>query len=255
MGLITLGLSQIEVGTVDVTGNMPADGSLAKIGKTYKDTCKLAQAAADATEHYEEGAAAPEVRKKSRKMPILTFSIMDPSVTTLITYVGGENIGTEESPKWGYNGNENVENKAIRVKSEQGLWVDIPNADIEAVINADFSAKGLFMVDFTVTPMAVPTGKKAVHSYPSPGALVVSPTSLSFTSAADATGKTVTATSTGNVTYAAGPSNAEWLTVTKSAKVVTVKVSANANSEARTANVTIIADGKTVLVPVTQAGA
>jgi len=86
-------------------------------------------------------------------------------------------------------------------------------------------------------------------------ALVVSPTSLAFTAAADATGKTITSTSTGNVTYAAAPSDIEWLTVTKSAKVVTVKVSANTNSESRTANVTIIADGITATVPVTQAGA
>ena len=255
MPLITLGLSEIQVGAVDVTGVMPADGSMTKIGKTYKDTCKLAQATADVTEHFEEGMSAPEARKKSKKIPVLTFSLMDPDVNTLINYVGGENIGTAEVPKWGFNGDEEVENKAIRVKSEQGLWVDVPNGDIEAVINSDFSAKGIFLVDFTVSPMSVPVGKKAIHAYPAPSSLVVTPTSLSFTSAADAVGKTITATSTGNVTYAAGPSDAEWLTVTKAAKVVTVKVSANANSESRTANVTIIADGKTILVPVTQAGA
>lgn len=255
MSLITLGLSEIQVGVVDTTGAMPADGSMAKIGKTYKDTCKLSQNAADVTEHYEEGKSAPEVRKKSKKIPALAFSLMDPDVNTLISYVGGDNIGTVEVPKWGFNGDEDVEPKAIRVKSEQGLWVDIPNGDIEAIINSDFSAKGIFLVDFTVTPLAVPTGKKAIQAYAAPSSLVVVPTLLSFTNAADAVGKTITASSTGNVTYAAGPSDAEWLTVTKSAKVVTVKVSANANSEARTANVTIIADGKTILVPVTQAGA
>jgi len=85
--------------------------------------------------------------------------------------------------------------------------------------------------------------------------LDVSPTSLAFTAAADATGKTITANSTASVSYASAPSNSEWLTVTKSGKVVTVKVSANANSESRMANVTVIADGKTAIVPVTQAGA
>jgi hypothetical protein len=78
---------------------------------------------------------------------------------------------------------------------------------------------------------------------------------LSFTNAADSTGQTITATSTGNVTLASKPSADEWLTVTKSGKVVTVKVAANANSESRTANVTIVADGITAVVPVTQAGA
>ena len=132
--------------------------SLAKIGKTYKDTCKIAQDPADVTEHYEEGKAAPEVRKKSRKMPTLTFSIMDACVQDLVDYVGGENVGSE-NPAWGYDGDEVVANKAIKVITEQGLDFEIPNGDIEAVINADMSAKGIFLVDFTVTPCAVKAGK------------------------------------------------------------------------------------------------
>lgn len=155
--LITLGLSEIQVGVASKTGTMPT--ALNKIGKTYKDTCKIAQDSADVTEHYEEGMAAPEVRKKSRKIPRLTFSIMDANVQDLVDYVGGENIGSETEPKWGYDGNEVVANKAIFVKTEQGLDFEIPNGDIEAVINADMSAKGIFLVDFTVTPMAVDAGK------------------------------------------------------------------------------------------------
>lgn len=155
--LVTLGLSEIQVGTASKAGTMPTE--LVKIGKTYKDTCKIAQDAADVTEHYEEGMAAPEVRKKSRKIPKLTFSIMDANVQDLVDYVGGADIGSENEPKWGYDGNEVVANKAIFVKTEQGLDFEIPNADIEAVINADMSAKGIFLVDFTVTPMAVDAGK------------------------------------------------------------------------------------------------
>ena len=146
------------------------------------------------------------------------------------------------------------DSKAIRVMSEQGLWVDIPNGDIEAVINADMSAKGLFMVDFTVTPMAVTEGKP-IQAYDGTSGLTVDPTSLSFAATADSSGKTITATSSGSVTYAAAPSNAEWLTVTRNLKVVTVKVSANTNTESRTAIVTVVADGLTAYVPVTQAGA
>lgn len=80
--LITLGLCQIKVGTAAPNGTMPSE--LNKIGKTYKNTCKIAQATADVTEHFEEGMAAPEVRKKSRKIPTLTFSIMDANVQDLI---------------------------------------------------------------------------------------------------------------------------------------------------------------------------
>ena len=51
--LITLGLCQIKVGTAAPNGTMPSE--LNKIGKTYKNTCKIAQATADVTEHFEEG--------------------------------------------------------------------------------------------------------------------------------------------------------------------------------------------------------
>lgn len=155
--LITLGLCEIMVGAASPSGVMPTE--IAKIGKTYKDTAKIAQESSDVTEHFEEGKAAPEVRRKARKIPVLTFSIMDASIQDLIDYVGGENVGTEVKPKWGYDGNEVVANKAILVRTEQGLDFEIPNGDIEAVINADLTAAGIFLVDFTVTPMAVSSGK------------------------------------------------------------------------------------------------
>lgn len=155
--MITLGLCEIQVGEASASGTMPT--TLAKLGKTYKDTAKISQDAADVTEHYEEGKAAPEVRKKSRKMPTLAFSIMDCDVQALIDYIGGENVGSSGSAAWGYDGDEVVANKAIKVVTEQGLDFEIPNGDIEAVINADLSAKGIFLVDFIVTPCAVTSGK------------------------------------------------------------------------------------------------
>lgn len=248
MGLITLGLSQIKVGTASSAGTMPE--TLTKIGKTYKDTAKISQDAADVTEHFEEGMSAPEVRKKSKKIPKLTFSLMDPDVQALADYIGG----TVSSGVWGYSGDEVVANKAIFVETEQGLNFEIPNADIEAVINADMSAKGIFLVEFTVTPMAVTSGK-AIRGVPKTEPLTVTPTSLSFTAAADTTGKTVTATSTGNLTAASVPADIEWVTVTRSAKVATVKVTANANTDSRSCVLTLVADSKTAYVTITQAGA
>lgn len=155
--VITLGLCEIQVGEASNSGIMPE--LLTKIGKTYKDTCKIAQDSADVTEHYEEGKAAPEVRKKQRKMPKLSFSLMDATVQDLVDYVGGSNVGSPDAPVWGYDGDEVVANKAIKVVTEQGLDFEIPNGDVEAVINADLSAKGIFLVDFTVTPCAVESGK------------------------------------------------------------------------------------------------
>ena len=163
MGLITLGLCQIKVGAAAENGTMPSN--MTKIGKTYKDTAKIGQDKADVTEHFEEGKAAPDVRKKQRKIPKVTFSVMDADVQALIDYVGGSNVGTEQAPKWGFDGDEVVDNKAILIETEQGLNFEIPNGDIEAVINADMSAKGIFLVDFEVTPCAVTAGK-AIRGVP-----------------------------------------------------------------------------------------
>jgi hypothetical protein len=144
-------------------GVMPSQ--MVKIGKVYKDTIKMTQDAPDVTEHFEEGMSTPEVRTKSRKIQKVTFSLMDADVQALIDYIGGENVGTAQLPKWGYNGDEDVEPKAILIESKKGFNFEIPNADIEAVINADMTAKGIFLVDFTITPMAVENGK-AIRAVP-----------------------------------------------------------------------------------------
>lgn len=164
--MITLGLSEILVGTASPNGTMPQESAMKKLGKTYKDTAKLSQETSEVTEHYEEGRAAPEVRKKSKKLPKITFSIMDADIDVLVAYVGGTKVNKSgnSKTKWAFDGSEEVENRAILVKSEQGLFFEIPNADIEAVINADMSAKGIFLVEFTVTPLAVKDGK-ALRAY------------------------------------------------------------------------------------------
>lgn len=165
MSKYTLGLCEIKVGDVAETGDMP--DSLAKIGKTYKDTAKITQNASDVTEHYEEGKAAPEIRKKSKKIPTLEFSVMDADADTLATYIGGTATGSLGSKSWEFDGDEIVANKAIKVVTEQGFDIDIPNADIEATIDADLSAKGIFLVKFVVTPCATGvTGKKAFRCVP-----------------------------------------------------------------------------------------
>ena len=129
---------------------------MTKIGKTYKDTANINQDAADVTEHFEEGKSAPEVRKKSKKIPKVTFSLMNPDPAMLAAYVGGE---VDNNGDWGYDGDEVTANKAVYVETEQGLDFAIPNGDIEAVINGALSASGIVLVDFTVTPCAVTTGK------------------------------------------------------------------------------------------------
>lgn len=94
-----------------------------------------------------------------------------------------------------------------------------------------------------------PAAGKTVKPYTANG-LTLDKTSLYFGSAADNTGKTVTATSTGNIT--AATSSESWATVSTSGKVATVKVTANTTGNARTAIVSITVDGLTSQVEVLQ---
>lgn len=153
---ITLGLCQILVADASAAGTMPTKANMTKIGKTYKDTANINQDAADVTEHFEEGKSAPEVRKKSKKIPKVTFSLMNPDPEMLAAYVGGT---VDNNGDWGYDGDEVTANKAVFIETEQGLDFAIPNGDIEAVINGALSASGIVLVDFTVTPCAVTSGK------------------------------------------------------------------------------------------------
>ena len=152
MSLVTVGLSEIKVGTAAPNGTMPS--SMTKIGKVYKDSCKISQEASEVTEHFEEGHAAPVYSKRTKKIPKSTFQLCDVDPDALAKYVGG----TVNSGVWEFNGNELTENVALEIIPEQGMIIQIPNASIEAVINSDMSSKGIFLVDFTVTPLAVETG-------------------------------------------------------------------------------------------------
>lgn len=159
--LITLGLAQILVGTASPEGTMPEASAMKKIGKTYQDTAKISQDSPDVTEHFEEGNAIPVVRKLTKKPPVLSFSIMDADIDTLVEYVGGTKIAKANGKpaRWAFDGSESVANKAILVQTEQGLNFELPNASIEALINTDLSAKGIFLVEFKVTPLSVTNGK------------------------------------------------------------------------------------------------
>lgn len=171
MSTITLGLSEVQVGEIGSDGSEAT--TYKKIGKTYQNTCKLTQDSAEVTEHYEEGQSAPEVRKKKKKVPILTFSIMDPDPAFLSAYLGGTVEGDGDEAVWSWGDTDVDIEASVRVIPEVGLVYTIPRSDIEATLNNDFSSQGLNLVDFKVTPLkpsksGVKTmyAKKKTKTYP-----------------------------------------------------------------------------------------
>lgn len=81
---------------------------------------------------------------------------MGPGEAFLVKYVGDS---SDAAKSWGFDGTEVVANVALKAEAGQGLDISTPNADAEATINADFSAKGIFLVDSTVTSRVVSSGK------------------------------------------------------------------------------------------------
>jgi hypothetical protein len=155
-----------------------------------------------------------------------------------------------------------------------GQGMDKPIDDLDGIIPGEYAIRvtpeddtlpGFLMERASVSVAESFTsqdGHKAKYTFealkPVSGAMLkpysnlsVTPGSLSFASTADTTGQTITVTATGTV---AAASDQSWATVTVSNKVVTVKVAANTGA-ARTAHITISADGKQTTVVVIQAGA
>lgn len=135
-----------------------------------------------------------------------------------------------------------------------GFIIDRAAVSVEDTWDAENGAKKKYTYDVLVPEQGnqVKWGVQVDKSLAA--GLVVAPTSLSFTADADAVGQQVTVTSEANITSAKVPSNIEWVTVNRSGKVVTVKVLANANTDERTTELTIYADGKKAVVAITQAG-
>lgn len=158
---ITIGLDQVKFGTASPEGIMP--DTMTKIGMVYQDTANLSQDAAEVTEHFEEGKAVPFYRKKTKKAPVFTFALVVDDLTQLAKTVGGAVITDSDGnvTGWGFNGDEIPNDAAVLAITKQGLDIEIPNADIDAVCNEDIGGDGVFRVEVTVTPKAVAEGKKA----------------------------------------------------------------------------------------------
>lgn len=160
--MYTYGLSQISVGDLDLTpdGVFPTTG-FTKIGETYQDSCKSSQDDPEVTEFFEEGKAIPAVSTEKKKPIVFSFSLMNPDPQMLSTYLGGSYTAADATygSKWGWDGSEAVANKGVLIEPKAGMKIYIPNGKIQAKLNAELSSKSLVLVDFTVTPQGVTSGK------------------------------------------------------------------------------------------------
>lgn len=152
--IFTLGLSLIEVGAVGQEGDMGT--TLASLGYTYQDTCKMTQEEPETTDHYAEEVDDPVVSISRGGKTNFAFSIMNPSVKVLEDLLGGtgtEGNGTTTHDKWEAPDKIPVVEKSVRITPEQGLKFEIPRMKLLSKINAEFSKKGILLIEVAGTVM------------------------------------------------------------------------------------------------------
>lgn len=154
--IYTLGLSKIEVGAMASDGGMAADDDLKALGYTYQDTCKMTQEDAETTEHFAEEVDDPVVSISRGGKTNFAFSIMNPSVTVMADLLGGtgtEGDGSTTQDKWEAPDSIPTVEKSIRITPQQGLKFEIPRMQLVSKINAEFSKKGILLIEVTGTVM------------------------------------------------------------------------------------------------------
>lgn len=207
-------------------------GAWTDIDTPKEDTTKLTPTAGTVTEAKEEGGEVVDSRSTKNSYE-LEFDIF-----------------VKKGTPRPFDDNDGVipGEHAFRVTPEdpscEGIQIDRSTLRVEESYS---TAEGKML--HYVAKVLKPASGKMVKPY-TENALGLSTNKLYFSSAADSTGKQVTASSTGNIS--AVNSTESWCTVTKSGKNATVKVSANEGTEPRTAIVTITADGVDGIVEVTQ---
>ncbi len=149
--VITLGLTEIQVGEAQTNGTMPQ--TMAKIGMVYQERCSLEQDAPEVIEHFEENNPTPVVRFVQQKPPKVKFAVIFDDLKLLEDFVGGK----VTADKWNYSATA-IKNKALRIKPIQGFVFDMPNANISASLKGDFTKKGIFLVEIEAVPMNVTAG-------------------------------------------------------------------------------------------------
>ena len=159
--VFTLGLASIKGGAVGAQAS-----ALAEFGYTYQDSCKMTQEDAETTDFFAEEVDDPVVSTSRAGKTTFEFSLMDPSPDTMKDLMGG--TASKSSTELTDNDQWEATDKApniemqLEITPEQGLKFAIARAKIEAKINAEFSKKGILLIDVKATVLKPSTGKKIV---------------------------------------------------------------------------------------------
>lgn len=171
--LVTLGLSEILGKNSEPSAGDFAETGYTAFGLTYEDTCNMSQDDPETTEFYAEEEDDPvEISEKQGKITF-AFSIMNPDLTTLTRLFGG----TVATNIYAYPDTVATVEESVIIKPKKGLKFQVPRMKLVSKINAEFSKKGLLLIDVVGTVLKPnTTGLKKMYV-----TTVVAPTSGSST--------------------------------------------------------------------------
>lgn len=171
--LVTLGLSEILGKNSEPSAGDFVETGYTAFGLTYEDTCNMSQDDPETTEFYAEEEDDPvEISEKQGKITF-AFSIMNPDLTTLTRLFGG----TVATNIYAYPDTVATVEESVIIKPKKGLKFQVPRMKLVSKINAEFSKKGLLLIDVVGTVLKPnTTGLKKMYV-----TTVVAPTSGSST--------------------------------------------------------------------------
>lgn len=163
--IITLGLSKIEFGDVDTGGGMGT--TLAALGYTFEDTCKMSQDDPTVTDFRAEEVDDPIESITTKGKVNFTFSLMNPGLDALVALLGGAKTGTAPDEQWEAPSQATQIEQSVKITPQKGLVFEIARGKVQGKLNGEFSKSGLMMVDVTVTPLIPTDGTTApIVAYP-----------------------------------------------------------------------------------------
>lgn len=149
MANYTLGIASIQVGAI--AGDGGPGTTLAALGKTYQDSCRLTQEDPTTTEFFSEEDEDAVFTKTKKGKTTLTFQIMDADTDTLVKVFGGTATGTSPNKTWNAPNTTPTIEQTVKVTPQNGMTLVIPRGSITAKLNGEFSRQGLFLIDVVVT--------------------------------------------------------------------------------------------------------
>jgi hypothetical protein len=138
-----IGVKDIKAGAIGAGGTMGT--TLTSVGKIYKDTASLVEAAPTVTRHYSEGSKYPFLATLVAGETPLKFTIVDTSAEELAKWLGG----TVDTDKWLAGLDQFSQELSIEVEGAMGINIQIARALVYGIINWNMSRTEIAKVEIT----------------------------------------------------------------------------------------------------------